>query len=228
MKNILLFILLLSSHIVVSQNLIEVRTASLVDGDYSLEGDVYLELFDDNSLNLRFDTNYLTQSNVFDIHVFLTNNNDYTQPIDTSGMLLVENIGTISGLNYSSGAMTFNLPSGVGINDYDHIVFVCIQFGQLHWGDGAFGSTSLGIIKNDFGSNFLAHPNPTEGNFSIDLGAVYKSIEIILSDINGKLIRSESFRQEQLVNIPLKEPSGIYLITVQADNRKASIKLIKE
>jgi len=228
MKNILLFILLLSSHIVISQNLIEFRTASLVDGDYSLEGDVYLELFDDNSLNLRFDTNYLTQSNVFDVHVFLTNNNDYTQPIDTSGMLLVENIGTISGLNYSSGAMTFNLPSGVSINDYDHIVFVCIQFGQLHWGDGTFGSTSLGIIKNDFGSKLLAHPNPTDGNFSIDLGAVYESVEIILSDINGKLIRSESFRQEQLVNIPLKEPSGIYLITVQADNRKASIKLIKE
>ena len=68
MKNILLFILLLSSHIVISQNLIEFRTASLVDGDYSLEGDVYLELFDDNSLNLRFDTNYLTQSNVFDVH----------------------------------------------------------------------------------------------------------------------------------------------------------------
>ena len=228
MKNIILFILLLSSHIVVSQNLIEVRTASLVDGDYSLEGDVYLELFDDNSLNLRFDTNYLTQSNVFDVHVFLTNNNNYTQPIDTSGMLLVENIGTISGINYSSGAMTFNLPSGVGINDYDHIVFVCIQFGQLHWGNGVFGATSLGIIENDFGVKLLAYPNPTYDNFSIDLGAVYKSVEIILSDVNGKLIRSESFHQEQLVNMSLKEPSGIYLITVEADNRKASIKLIKE
>ncbi len=228
MKNILLFILLISSHIVVSQNLIEVRTASLVDGDYSLEGGVYLELFDDNSLNLRFDTNYLTQSNVFDVHVFLTNNNDYTQPIDTSGMLLVENIGTIRGINYSSGAMTFNLPSGVGINDYDHIVFVCIQFGQLHWGNGVFGATTLGIIKNDFGSNLLVYPNPTDGNLSIDLGAIYKFVEISFSDFSGKLIRSESFRQEQLINMPLKEPSGLYLMTIQADNRKALIKLIKE
>jgi hypothetical protein len=140
----------------------------------------------------------------------------------------VENIGTIRGINYSSGAMTFNLPSGVGINDYDHIVFVCIQFGQLHWGNGVFGATTLGIIKNDFGSNLLVYPNPTDGNLSIDLGASYKFVEISFSDFSGKLIRSESFRQEQLINMPLKEPSGLYLMTIQADNRKALIKLIKE
>ena len=134
MKNALILLLLFSAHFAMSQNLVDVRKASLMDGDYALQGDVYLELYDDNSLNLRFDTNYLTQTNVFDVHVFLTNNNNYTTPIDTTGMLLVENIGTISGLNYSSGAMTFNLPSGVGINDYGHIVLICMQFeiGRAH------------------------------------------------------------------------------------------------
>lgn len=83
----------------------------------------------------------MTQSNVFDVHVFLTNNNNYSNPIDTTGMLLVENIGTINGLNYSSGAMTFNLLSGVGINGYQHIVFICVQYGRLHWGSGAFGNS---------------------------------------------------------------------------------------
>ncbi len=228
MKNVLLFVLLLSSHIVVSQNIIGVRTASLVDGDYSLEGDVYLELFDDNSLKLRFDANYLTQSNVFDVHVFLTNNNDYTEPIDTTGMLLVQNIGTINGIDYSSGAMTFNLPPGVGITDYDHIVFICIEFGQLHWGNGVFGEAVLGIIENDFGSNLLIYPNPTRGNFSIDLGAVHESVEVSLFDVNGKLIRSELFAKEQFLNILLKELPGIYLMSVQAGDRKALVRLIKE
>lgn len=121
-----------------AQNLLETRTASLQDGDYLLQGTVYLESFDDGTLDLRFDSDYLTQSNVFDVHVFLTNDNNYAAPIDTAGMLLVENIGSIDGINYSSGAMTFDLPVGVGINDYQYIIFICMQFGRLHWGDGVF------------------------------------------------------------------------------------------
>ena len=119
-----------------AQNLVESRTAMLFPGDYSLQGTVHLESFDDGSLNLRFEENYMTQSNVFDVHVFLSNDNNYNAPIDTSGMFLVADIGTINGLNYSSGSMTFNLPSSIGINDYQYIVFVCVQFGLLHWGDG--------------------------------------------------------------------------------------------
>lgn len=123
-----------------AQSLLETRTASLVDGDYLLQGTVYLESFDDGSLDLRFDSDYLTQSNVFDVHVFLTNDNNYAAPIDVTDMLLVANIGSIDGLDYSSGPMTFDLPAGVGINDYQHIVFICMQFGQLHWGNGEFAA----------------------------------------------------------------------------------------
>lgn len=138
MKSIFTSLLTFSAVFVFGQDLVQSRTATLEDGAYSLSGTVHLELYDDNSLNLRFDSDYLTQRNVFDVHVFLTNNNDYKAPIDTAGMLLVENIGTVSGLNYSSGAMTFSLPEGVGIDDYKHIVFICMRFGQLHWGDGTF------------------------------------------------------------------------------------------
>jgi hypothetical protein len=122
---------------------------------------VYLELFDNKSLDLRFDTDYLTLSNVYDVHVYLSTTNDYTEPIDTSEMFLVANIGTISGLNYSSGAMTFNLSSEVNIDDYDYIVFVCIQYGRLHWGNGTFGESVLsnktGIDKkNELAFNPIA------------------------------------------------------------------------
>lgn len=123
-----------------AQTLVESRSAQLMDGDYTLNGTVYLELYDDNSLDLRFGSDYMTQSNVFDVHVYLSMDNNYVEPIGLAGKLLVANIGTISGLNYSSGAMTFDLPAGTGIDDYDHIVFVCIQFGQLHWGHGAFNT----------------------------------------------------------------------------------------
>ena len=143
MRPIFIIAVILLTQLTYGQTLKETRTASLVDGDYSLDGTVYLELFDDNSLNLRFGSDYLTQSNVFDVHVFLSTTNNYQRPIDTSNMLLVSNIGTESGLDYSSGARTFNLPSGVGISDYQYIVFVCIRYGRLHWGNGTFGEVTI-------------------------------------------------------------------------------------
>ena len=228
MKGILLLIALsIYSCSVASQNLVEVRTAALVDGDYQLEGDVYLELFDDNSLNLRFDTNYLTQNNVFDVHVFLTNDNDYASPIDTAGMLLIENIGTIDGIDYSSGAMTFDLPSEVSIDDYDHIVFVCIQFGYLHWGSGVFGETTVSTVEDDFDGKLLVYPNPTHGNVSVDLGATYQSGNIFITDLTGRVINTQTFNQEQVVDLSFDEPVGTYFIKVNSGDREALIKLIK-
>lgn len=122
-----------------TQNLVETRMATLVPGDYATQGTVYLELYDDGSLNVRFGTDYQTQSNVFDVHVYLTNSNNYNAPINLSNTLLVENIGTINGINYSSGPNNFNLPANTGIYDYAHIVLVCVQFGRLHWAHGDFG-----------------------------------------------------------------------------------------
>ena len=125
------------------QQVTQYRTATLNNGDYSLEGTVRLEVLEDNSIQLKFEEDYLTQSNVFDVHVFLTNDNNYAAPIDTTGMLLIANIGSIDGLDYSSGERTFDLPSTVEINDYQHIVFVCVRFGRLHWGDGTFSDVTI-------------------------------------------------------------------------------------
>ena len=152
----LLFILLISYNSI-SQNLVQSRVANLVPGDYATSGTVYLETFDNNTIQVRFDTDYLTQSNVFDVHVYLTNNTNYTAPINVSNDYLIANIGTISGLNYSSGAMTFPISSSVSIDDYDHIVFVCISFGQLHWAHGDFTTYTIPTLA-DHTESCLATP----------------------------------------------------------------------
>ena len=208
MKNIILFTLLFFTQTTFGQMIIETRTATLVDGDYTLDGTVYLELYDDGSLDLRFDTDYMTQSNVFDVHVFLTNNNNYANPIDTTGMLLVENIGTINGLNYSSGAMTFNLPTGVGINDYQHIVFVCVRFGRLHWGNGAFGNavaTTLDVAEATKEDGINIYPNPTEnGVMNIQFQDVLQNVLIEVYDVNGRVVSSDHFLQKEEHRIELE------------------------
>lgn len=231
MRTIFLVIMTFCTHIVFGQSIIETRTASLVDGDYSLDGTVHLELFDDNSLNLRFESNYLTQSNVFDVHVFLTNNSNYTSPIDTSGSLLVANIGTVSGLNYSSGPMTFSLPSGTGINDYQNIVFVCIQYGRLHWGHGVFGSsvitTNVSSLETNHSIGVTTYPNPSSnGLVEVQFQTPQQSALIEVLDINGRTLSSERVFNVQQHLMELKE-SGLYFIRLTMDNGSTIKKVIR-
>ncbi len=217
---------------VFSQNVVETRTANLMDGDYTLNGTVYLELYDDNTLNLRFDGDYMTQSNVFDVHVFLSNDNDYTMPIDTTGMLLVENIGTISGLNYSSGPMTFSLPAGTGINDYQYIVFICVQFGQLHWGDGTFGEsvmTGTSSIEEVEGLTATVYPNPLEDDFlQVRLENNQEDVLIEILNVQGSVVSSAQYSgSQELYHIELKEEPGVYFLRLTSDGVTTVQKVIK-
>ena len=88
--------------------------------------------------------------------------------------------------------------------------------------------SSLGIIKNDFGKKLLCYPNPNDGNFSVDLGLNYESINVILTDLNGKLIQSNSYSNSQLLNLKLGTHAGVYLLTVKSGNKQATICLITE
>ena len=51
---------------------------------------------------------------------------------------------------------------------------------------------TTGIIENSFEYEPTVYPNPTLGNFSIDLGAVYESSIVSITDISGKLIESKT------------------------------------
>ena len=197
---------------VTGQNLVRYRTGNIVSGDYTTEGTVHLEAFDDGSLNLRFENDYLTQSNVYDVHIFLTNNNNYNSPIDTTGMLLVENIGTINGSNYSSGARIFSLPSNVGINDFQHLVFICVQYGRLHWADASFG-TEMNAVTNvedtDLEELFHVYPNPSADG-KVFITSEIQGGDVSVFDATGKMIKRVVLNANQK-SIFIKE-SGIYFI----------------
>ncbi|MFT6003616.1 MAG: hypothetical protein ACI8UQ_000745 [Bacteroidia bacterium] len=88
--------------------------------------------------------------------------------------------------------------------------------------------TTVGIVENSFGEKFTIYPNPTDGNFSLDLGDVYEKTDILITDLSGKLIASKTITQSQTLNLSLEEPPGIYIVSVQAGEKKAVIRLIKE
>lgn len=87
---------------------------------------------------------------------------------------------------------------------------------------------SLGILENNFEKVLAIYPNPTAGNFTIDLGDTYESSMVFITDISGRLLDSKTISQSQILNLSINEPAGVYLISIQADDKKAVMRLIKE
>jgi len=88
--------------------------------------------------------------------------------------------------------------------------------------------STVGIVVNSFGNGLIVYPNPTNGNFSIDLGAIYENSQILITDIAGKVIDSRILTQTQLLNLSIEEPAGIYIVSVQSGDKRAIVRLIKK
>jgi len=88
--------------------------------------------------------------------------------------------------------------------------------------------SGVGIMESDFENELLLYPNPTNGNFSIDLGENYKTTTVIITDLRGKIVQSKTYGNSQFLNLKLQEPAGVYLLKIQSDDKKAVIRLVKE
>jgi len=88
--------------------------------------------------------------------------------------------------------------------------------------------TNISIIENSFENSLVVSPNPTLGNFAIDLGKNYSTTTVSITDLNGKQVHNKTYNQTQLINLELNEPTGVYFLTVQTNEKKAVIKVIKQ
>jgi hypothetical protein len=88
--------------------------------------------------------------------------------------------------------------------------------------------TKVGVLENSFGNNIQVFPNPTNGTFSIDLGNVLENTQVSITDISGRLIYTKNISQSKVIDLSIEEPAGIYIISIQSDNKIAIIRLIKE
>ena len=91
-----------------------------------------------------------------------------------------------------------------------------------------YSVVGIRIIENDFGNELLVFPNPTNGAFSIDLGEYYKTVSLTITDLNGKVILSKKYSDCQLLDLKLKEPTGVYLLLIESEDKKSTIQLVKE
>jgi|GEM_PF-1764051 len=87
---------------------------------------------------------------------------------------------------------------------------------------------TVGIDESTFGSGFTLYPNPTRGDFSVDLGREYNSISVSLTDLSGRIIVLKSYDKTDVVQLEINQPAGMYFVIIESDDQKAIIQLIKE
>lgn len=88
--------------------------------------------------------------------------------------------------------------------------------------------TTVGILENTFSHDITVYPNPTDGIVKIDLGEIFSELIVSLNHVNGRLISQSIFKNTKMFELNLNVQSGIYLLTINSGNKKATIRLIKK
>lgn len=137
---ILTFCTLCISLPIFSQEVVLHRISDLMPRGYAIEGDAFLEELSDGVLNLRLSDDFSTPRGP-DVRILLSNE------LSLNGAVEIVNLTTI---NHFNGGITLQVPDSIQIDDFDFILFFCVQFNQF-WASGTFGEAS---IPND-GSGFM-------------------------------------------------------------------------
>lgn len=87
---------------------------------------------------------------------------------------------------------------------------------------------TAGLEDFESALNISIYPNPTNGDFSIDLGRNIEQLEIHISDVSGKIVYAKSYENSQEVTLNLNESPGLYFVTILADGVQSKYKLIKK
>jgi uncharacterized repeat protein (TIGR03803 family) len=72
------------------------------------------------------------------------------------------------------------------------------------------------------------YPNPTSGNFTIDLGRVYPDVMITITRYDAEVIKTERIFNSRIVDLNMDEPPGIYTVNIITDRNNFNFKVIKQ
>jgi hypothetical protein len=90
-------------------------------------------------------------------------------------------------------------------------------------------TVTTGVLDLSFGSEFTVYPNPTKGNITLDLGAVYQTIYIRQYSLSGKLVSMKEFNSQRKIEYQLSGDKGVYFLKISTDKgEQARIKIMKK
>lgn len=124
--------------------------------------------------------------------------------------------------------------SGISVSMPDSI---SIAIGATrNYGNGTYAGhtrvysyfTSASVIENSFNDAVRVYPNPTTGDFSINLGANYNEATVIVRNPFGQIILKKAYSDSNLLKLKIPGDAGVYFVEVISNDKKVIIKLMKE
>ena len=86
-----------------------------------------------------------------------------------------------------------------------------------------------GVIENSFASSINLFPNPADNHLTIALGSNNKKVEIIITDITGKIIYTTIAIETQKIEVNTQDfAAGIYVVRIQTADFIGTKKLVVE
>lgn len=99
----------------------------------------------------------------------------------------------------------------------------------LHFIDGCSNITYSNILEEDttviYTNILVVYPNPSAGNFTVDLGSPHTDIRYYIYDISGKLIQSRNVADDQFIYLDLNQASGMYILQIESAETNANLKM---
>lgn len=86
----------------------------------------------------------------------------------------------------------------------------------------------IGISKNDQALSISIHPNPTNGDVTLDFGYKLMNGIVEIYSMQGQKLEEYKIVQSSNCKIAIPEKSGIYFLNVIADNSSRMFKVLKE
>jgi len=87
--------------------------------------------------------------------------------------------------------------------------------------------TVVGVLENTFQHDITVFPNPTDGRLRIDLGETLHETFVTVNDMRGRTVGRSVHRDTDTFEVDIDARSGIYLLTIDSGNRRASIRVVK-
>jgi hypothetical protein len=91
-----------------------------------------------------------------------------------------------------------------------------------------FTVTGIGIAEQEFASVVTLYPNPGNGQFTVDLGASYSNVTVVVTDLAGRVVFTSDVNDAQLIPVELEGAAGIYTMQVRAGDATAVLRVVKE
>jgi hypothetical protein len=90
-------------------------------------------------------------------------------------------------------------------------------------------SITTDVLDISFGSDISVYPNPTRGDITVDMGAVYETIYLRLYSISGKLVSLKEYRSRRKIDLQIDGDKGAYFLNISSDKgEQARIKVMKK